>query len=146
MQETYDIYDRLEDEALERLRNISAMSDEETDTEGDAEHEIQSLGRMTRRRSITLTIPSVNTEDQNEKVEWMLKLFEQTFEHEAGRDPEHEDSTTFWRRIKHPEETVFKFVLDGEMSQCVVQFTDGKELVIREKDEFKEIVSHMTSK
>jgi hypothetical protein len=136
----YDAYDRLEDEALTRLRDIASMSDEDTDTE-----EVQRTGRSTSKKSITLTIPSLNTEDQQEKVMWMLNLLEQTLEHETGRDPEHEDSTTFWRRIKLPEEIVFKFVLDGEMSCCVVTFADGEEMVIREKEEFSmfvEFVGH----
>ena len=135
MSDAYDEYDRLEDEALTRLRDIASMSDEDTDTE-----EVQRT-----KKSITLTIPSLNTEDQQEKVMWMLNLLEQTLDHEAGRDPEHEDSTTFWRRIKLPEEIVFKFVLDGEMSCCVVTFADGEEMVIREKEEFSmfvEFVGH----
>jgi hypothetical protein len=136
MSDAYDEYDRQEDEALTRLRDIASMSDEDTDTEDCIE------GRMTSKQHITLTIPTANTEeDQPEKViMWMLNLLEQTLEHETGRDPEHEDSTTCWRRIKLPEEIVFKFVMDGEMSCCVVTFADGEEMVLKEKEEFSRFV------
>ena len=137
MQDSYDIYDRLEDEALERLRDISAMSDEETDTESEAE----CWSRTPVRRHITLTIPSVNTEEPSDEVTRMLNLFEQTFEYESGWDAAHQDvkNTTFWRRIAHPSDVVFKFVMDGEMSCCVV-LKDKEEIIIRTIEEFKAFI------
>jgi hypothetical protein len=139
--DAYDEYDRQEDEALTRLRDIASMSDEETDTE-----DCIKVRMTSEKQHITLTVPSAKTEeDQSENVVmWMLNLMEQTLEHEAGRDPEHEDSTTCWRRIKLPEEIVFKFVMDGEMSCCVVTFADGEEMVLKEKEEFSRFVQFVS--
>ena len=132
MQDAYDEYDRLEDEALERLRDISAMSDEETDTESEAV-----------RGCITLTLPSLNTEEPSDVVAWMLNLFEQTFEYESGWDAAHQDveNTVFWRRVAHSNGVaVLRFVKDGDTSCCVVR-TDEEETIITTRQEFRAFLS-----
>ena len=141
MQDSYDIYDRLEDEALERLRYISAMSDEETDTES----EVECWSRTPARRHITLTIPSVNTEEPSDEVTRMLNLFEQTFEYESGWDAAHQDveNTTLWRRTAHSDGVVvvFKFVWDGDMSRCVVLKEDEEETILTTREEFRAFIN-----
>ena len=135
MQDTFDVYDRLEDEALERLRDIAAMSEEETDTESEAAR---------GRRHITLTLPSVNTEEPSDEVARMLNLFEQTFEYESGWDATHQDvdNITRWRRTAHADRVVvFKFVWDGDMSRCVVREEDEEETILTTREEFRAFIN-----
>ncbi len=122
--DTYDLYDRAEDEALLRLRDTEAMSDEETDAEDT---------------------PGC---DPLESVVWMLRHFEENHDWETSWDDRHEDwyfdgEMTSWRRFTHPKAgmVTFKFVEDKGNSFCRVSAKEWSRIVYT-KEAYMDVLEH----